>query len=73
MDTRDDSMVDTLAEKLRLMDIWIDDMEMGMKELVEEREFEVDVDEEMADLYNICVRLGVEDMLHDGAFGWGEE
>ena len=26
MDTRDNSMVDTLAEQLRLMDIWMDDM-----------------------------------------------
>ena len=34
MNTRDDSMVDTLAEQLRLMDISIDDMEMGIKELV---------------------------------------
>ena len=38
MDTNDNSMVDTLAEQLRLMDIWIDDMEMGIKELVEERQ-----------------------------------
>ena len=45
-------MVDTQAEQLRLLDTWIDDMEMGIKELVEERVFEVDVDEEMADLYN---------------------
>ena len=32
MDIRDDSMVDILAEQLRLMDIWINDMEISAKE-----------------------------------------
>ena len=36
-------MVDTQAEQLRLLDTWIDDMEMGIKELVEERVFEAEV------------------------------
>ena len=43
MDTRDYSMVDTLAEQLRLLDIWMDDKEIGIKELVEERVFEAEV------------------------------
>ena len=42
MEIADDSMVDILAEQVRLMDIWINDMEISAKELREEKIFVAD-------------------------------
>ena len=56
MDTNDNSMVNTLAEQLRLMDICIDDVELGFHELEKERMLEADEDEKMADRDSLCAQ-----------------
>ena len=67
-----DSMMDILAEQVKLMDIWIDDMEIGVK-MMKEKAYVADKDKEVEDLDRMCVRLGVEEMEQDdGHFAWGE-
>ena len=68
-----DSMMDILAEQVKLMDIWIDDMEIGVR-MMKEKAFVADKDEEMEDLDRMCLLLRVEEMEQDdGHFAWGEE
>ena len=58
----DDSMVDILAEQVRLMDIWINDMEISVK-LIEEKAFVADEDEET---WTGCVYVYAEKMAGTG-------
>ena len=65
---------DTLTEQFRLLDVWLECMEVSSKETVEDRACLKDEDEDMKDMSLLCARLGVEEMeLEDVSFAWGEE
>jgi hypothetical protein len=66
--------MDTLTEQFRLLDVWLDSMEVGYTMKDKASECLGDDDEDMKDISQLCVRLGVEEMeLEDVSFTWGEE
>jgi hypothetical protein len=76
MEVRDDSMmmIETLTEQLRLLDVWMEDMDTCASVAEDENACLEDEDEHMTDMDILCVRLGVEEMeQEDGHFAWGEE
>ena len=76
MEVGDDSMmmIETLTEQLRLLDVWMEDMDTCASVAEDENACLEDEDEHMKDMDILCVRLGVEEMeQEDGHFAWGEE
>ena len=55
-------MMETLAEQLRLLDVWMDNMDTYVRVADDESACLEDDDEHMKDMNTLCVRVWVEEM-----------